>query len=120
MPLADELELPLFDHTDPSLRGDRYREAMDAVPSHDGWLCASPFGFLVLDRQAGEFFLRTRDAVFPGLTIAELFQIADGPLHEEIVGNVINVNGGDHRFRRRVRQAVSVAGDRRADGRAAE
>ena len=74
MPLAAELELPHFDHTDPSLSGRRYREAMAGVHGHDGWLAANPYGFTVLDRKSGEFFLRTKDAVFPGLTIAELRQ----------------------------------------------
>jgi cytochrome P450 len=106
MPTATELELPTFDHTDPALRGGRYREAMASVEGHDGWLVANPFGFTVLDRQSGEFFLRTRDAVFPGLTIAELFGIADGPLHEEIVKNIINVDGGDHR---RLRNLINPA-----------
>ncbi len=106
MPLAGELELPTFDHTDVELRGDRYRAAMAAVHGHDGWLAAGPFGFIVLDREAGEFFLRTKDAVFPGLTIAQLFGIAEGPLHEEIVKNIININGGDHR---RLRNLVNPA-----------
>ena len=106
MPLAAELELPHFDHTDPSLSGRRYREAMAGVHGHDGWLAANPYGFTVLDRESGEFFLRTKDAVFPGLTIAELFQISDGPLHEEIVKNIININGGDHR---RLRNLVNPA-----------
>jgi cytochrome P450 len=106
VPLATELDLPRFDHTDPSLRGRRYREAMEELQGYDGWLAASPFGFIVLDREAGEFFLRTKDAVFPGLTIAELFQIEDGPLHEEIVKNIINVNGDDHR---RLRNLVNPA-----------
>jgi hypothetical protein len=97
MTLAAELELPTFDHTDATLRGDRYRAAMAGVRGHDGWLAAGPFGFIVLDREAGEFFLRTKDAVFPGLTIADLFGIGDGPLHEEIVKNIISVNGEDHR-----------------------
>ncbi len=79
---------------------------MAELVGHDGWLAANPFGFTVLDREAGEFFLRTRDAVFPGLTIAELFGIADGPLHEEIVRNIINVNGADHR---RLRNLVNPA-----------
>jgi cytochrome P450 len=95
--LATELELPSFDYTDPALRGEVYREAMAHVESHDGWLAAGPFGYIVLDREAGEFFLRTKEAMFPGLTIAELFGIADGPLYEEIVNNIINVNGDDHR-----------------------
>ncbi len=106
MPLAAELDLPVFDHTDAALRGDRYRTAMAAVRGYDGWLAAGPFGFLVLGRESGEFFLRTKDAVFPGLTIAELFGIADGPLHEEIVRNIINVNGQDHR---RLRNLVNPA-----------
>ena len=106
MPLAAELDLPSFDHTDPSLSGARYREAMAGVRGHDGWLAANPYGFTVLDRESGEFFLRTKDAVFPGLTIAELFQISDGPLHEEIVKNIININGGDHR---RLRNLVNPA-----------
>jgi cytochrome P450 len=106
VPLAAELELPSFDHTDASLRGERYRRAMAELRGHDGWLAASPFGFVVLDRDAGEFFLRTRAAVFPGLTIADLFGITDGPLREEIVMNIINVNGDDHR---RLRNLVNPA-----------
>ncbi len=106
MPLATELDLPSFDHTDPSLQGARYRRAMAELHGHDGWLAGSPFGFIVLDRESGEFFLRTKDAVFPGLTIAELFKIEAGPLHEEIVKNIINVNGDDHR---RLRNLVNPA-----------
>jgi cytochrome P450 len=104
--LATELDLPHFDHTDPSLRGTPYRDAMQGLHGHEGWLAASPFGFIVLDRESAEFFLRTKDAVFPGLTIAELFKIEQGPLHEEIVKNIINVNGDDHR---RLRNLVNPA-----------
>jgi cytochrome P450 len=106
MTLATELELPSFDHTDATLRGDHYRTAMAGVSGRDGWLAAGPFGFIVLDHDAAEFFLRTKDAVFPGLTIAEIFGIADGALHEEIVKNIININGDDHR---RLRNLVNPA-----------
>jgi cytochrome P450 len=107
MTLATELELPQLDHTDPELRGERYRAAMAELGGHDGWLAKNPFGFTVLDREAGEFFLRTRHAVFPGLTIAQIFQISDGPLHEEIVKNIININGEDHsRLRKLVNPAL--------------
>jgi cytochrome P450 len=106
VPLAAELELPTFDHTDTKLRGEHYREAMAGLEGRDGWLAAGPFGFIVLDRESGEFFLRTKDAVFPGLTIAQIFEITDGPLHEEIVRNIINVNGDDHR---RLRNLVNPA-----------
>jgi cytochrome P450 len=106
MPLAAELELEMFDHTNPTLRGAHYREAMEALHGHEGWLATCPFGFLVLERESAEFFLRTRDAVFPGMTIADIFGITEGPLHEEIVKNIINVNGDDHR---RLRNLVNPA-----------
>jgi cytochrome P450 len=108
VPLATELDLPRFDHTDASLRGERYRQAMAGLHGRDGWLAASPFGFIVLDREAGEFFLRTKAAMFPGLTIADLFGITDGPLREEIVRNIINLGGEDHgRLRNLVNPALS-------------
>ena len=96
MAVVSELELPYFDHTDPTLGGERYRAAMAGLHGFDGWLAQCPFGFMVLDREASEFFLRTRAAVFPGLTIAQLFGIEAGPLHEEVVRNIININGADH------------------------
>ena len=104
--LVNELELPSLDHTRPELRGETFRTAMSELRGHDGWLAANPYGFTVLDREAGEFFLRTKDAVFPGLTIAQLFGISEGPLHEEIVKNIINLNGDDHR---RLRNLVNPA-----------
>src|SRR5947207_1663664 len=81
---------------------------MAATERHDGWLASNPYGYTVLEREAGEFFLRTKNAVFPGLTIAQMFGITDGPLHEEIIRNVININGADHgRLRRLVNPALS-------------
>ena len=106
MPLAGELELTMFDHTDATLRGARYREAMAALDGHEGWLAACPFGFLVFERESAEFFLRSRDTIFPGMTIADIFGITEGPLYEEIVKNIININGGDHR---RLRNLVNPA-----------
>jgi cytochrome P450 len=108
MTLVTELELPQLDHTDAELRGEPYRQVMAGVEGYDGWLAANPFGYTVLDHESGEFFLRTRQAVFPGLTIAEIFGIAEGPLHEEIVKNIININGADHsRLRNLVNPALS-------------
>ncbi len=108
MPLAADLDLPRIDHTDPALRGERYQAAMAALRGYDGWLAAQPFGYLVLDRESCEFFLRTRSAVFPALTIAELFDISAGPLHEQIVNNIIARNGADHaRLRNLVNPALA-------------
>jgi cytochrome P450 len=106
MPLAAELELPQINPADPALRGESYREAMLGLDGYDGWLGAQPFGYVTLDRESGEFFLRSRTTEFPGLTIASLFGIDAGPLNEEIVNNIISVNGADHA---RLRQLVNPA-----------
>lgn len=103
--LVTDLDLPVLDYLDPELRGDRFHAVMGELRSKH-WLAQGPYGVFVLDRTAGEEFLRSRSTTFPGLTIAELFDIQDGPLHEEIVRNIININGDDHR---RLRSLVNPA-----------
>ncbi len=95
MPAVSELELPAFDYTDPSLRGERFHTTMREL-SEQGWLATMPLGCVAVDREAGEFFLRSRAFTFPGLKIAEIFGIDDGPLFEEIRRNILHVNGADH------------------------
>src|SRR3954464_7358766 len=60
------------------------------------WIASMPLGFATLEREAGEFFLRSRAFTFPGLKIAEIFGIQDGPLYEEIRRNILHINGADH------------------------
>ncbi len=107
MALVTELELPAFDHTDPSMRGERFHAEMARLRS-GGWLAQGPFGYLTLDREAGEFFLRTRSAIFPGMKIAEIFGVGEGPLYEQMRRNILHVNGVDHsRLRGLVNPALS-------------
>ena len=105
MPLVSELELPAFDYFDPDMRGPSFHAAMAELRSH-GWLATSPLGPFVLDRESADLFLRTRSATFPGLKIAELFGIEDGPLFEEMRRNILHRNGEDHR---RLRNLVAPA-----------
>ena len=65
---------------DASLRGERLHDVMREL-SAETWLARAPFGFVVLDRDACSFFLRTRSATSPGMKIAELFGIESGPLY---------------------------------------
>jgi cytochrome P450 len=104
--LVTELDLPELDVSDPELRGARWHEAMAGLGESGAWLARAPLATVVLDREAGEHFLRTKAAIFPGKLIAQLFGIADGPLHEQIEANIINTSGDEHR---RLRALVNPA-----------
>ncbi len=108
MTLVSELELPELDYTDASLRGDRFHRTMRELSAH-GWLASGPYGYVALDREAGEFFLRTREAIFPGMTIAEIFEVREGPLYEQFKRNILHLNGPDHaRLRGLLNPALSA------------
>ena len=103
-----ELELPEIDPVDAALRGERWHEEMRRLRDSGEWLARAPLATVVLDREAGEFFLRTKAAIFPGILLADLFGVEDGPLREQVVANIINVNGADHgRLRKLVNPALA-------------
>src|SRR4051794_6274625 len=93
---AAALDLPAFDPTDVTLQGDRFHDVMAELAA-SAWLARIPLGYLTLDREAGEFFLRTKSATFPGQMIAELFGVGPGPLREEIDNNILHLDGDRHR-----------------------
>jgi cytochrome P450 len=93
---AADLDLPSVDPGDPTLGGERFVATLTALAA-ESWLARTPLGYVTLDREAGEFFLRSRAATFPGQKIAELFGISDGPLREEIDRNILHIDGDDHR-----------------------
>ncbi|MBV9793252.1 MAG: cytochrome P450 [Actinobacteria bacterium] len=105
MTLVTELDLPAFDYTAPDFAADRYHRQLAEVRAQ-GWLARSPLAYLVLDREAGEFFLRSRAAAFPGREIAEFFGITAGPLWDHIDTNILNLAGEKHR---RLRALVGPA-----------
>lgn len=104
--LVTELDLPELDPADPKLTGWNWHLEANGLLDAGKWLARGPLSLVVIDREAGEFFLRSRSAEFPGKLIGELFGITDGPLHEQIVANIINRNGDDHR---RLRSLVNPA-----------
>ncbi len=104
-PVVDDLELPVFDYTEPGLTGQVYHQRLAAV-RQQGWLARSPLSYVVLDRESGEFFLRARQTAFPGREIADLFGVTGGRLREMIDANILNLTGDRHR---RLRGLVSPA-----------
>ena len=95
MPLVSELDLPELDYLDADLQGERFHAVIEELRSRS-WLCTAPMGFVVLDREASAFFLRTKSATFPGMKIAELFEVEEGPLLEQMRRNILHVNGDQH------------------------
>jgi cytochrome P450 len=95
MALVSELELPEFDYLDPTLRGERFHARMRELRAQ-GWLAKSPLGCFVLDREGVDFFLKSKQLKFPGALVVELFGVTEGPLHEEVLKNILCIDGADH------------------------
>jgi cytochrome P450 len=105
MNLVSDLDLPAFDYTAPDFSADRYHQQL-AETARQGWLAKSPLAYIVLDHEAGEFFLRSRATAFPGRQIAEFFGVTGGPLADHIDTNILNLTGERHR---RLRALVGPA-----------
>src|SRR6266567_6541887 len=105
MNLVSELDLPEFDYSAADFSADRYHQQL-AETRQRGWLAKSPLAYIVLDHDAGEFFLRSRKTAFPGRQLAEFFGVTSGPLAEHIDANILNLGGEQHR---RLRALVGPA-----------
>jgi cytochrome P450 len=113
MTVVTELDLPLLDYTPAELAGNGFHERLAGLSEQawQGWLARSPLAFIVLDRQAAEFFLRSRAAAFPGREIADLLGVTSGQLRQQIDANILNQQGDRHR---RLRSLVGPAFTARA------
>jgi cytochrome P450 len=105
MNLVSGLDLPAFDYSAADFSADRYHQQLAETRQY-GWLAKSPLAYIVLDHDAGEFFLRSRKTAFPGRQLAEFFGVTDGPLAEHIDANILNLGGERHR---RLRALVGPA-----------
>ena len=110
-----ELHLPALDTFDTSLAGPRFHDVLGSLAER-GWLArAEPFGVVVLDREATAFFMRTKSATFPGRRVLEAFGVDSGPLYERLSGQLLDLDGDDHRRLRRLVQPAftPAAADKR-------
>ncbi len=96
MPALADLDLPEFDVLDPGSGETATHETLHRL-AQESWLARSPIAYVVLDREAGELFLRTKSAGFPGNELQEMFGITDGPLAEEMRRNILHLDGEQHR-----------------------
>src|SRR5262252_8586474 len=99
MTAVTDLKLAEIDLTSGELAGDSYHRRLAEVAGQGevGWLATSPLAYVVLDRDAAEFFLRARGTAFPGREIADLFGVTTGRLREQIDANILNQQGDRHR-----------------------
>jgi cytochrome P450 len=103
--LVSELDLPEVDYNTPGFGPATYhRQLADARARH--WLAHTPLACMVLDAEAGDFFLRSRQVAFPGRELVGLFGITSGPLFESVDKNILNATGDRHR---RLRSLVGHA-----------
>ena len=94
-----------LDYFAPDLTGERFHETINELRGRD------------LAREVGARLLRARprggrvlpaheERDLPGLRIAEMFGVEEGPLLEEMRRNILHINGDDHR---RLRNLVNPA-----------
>lgn len=77
--LVTALDLPELDPADPSLSGWKWHVEANSLLDSGKWLAKGPLSLVVLDREAGEYFLRSRSAEFPGRLLGQIFGINSGP-----------------------------------------
>jgi cytochrome P450 len=104
MAAVAELELPALEYQDPTLTGRRFHDAMRELAGRTWVARVDPVGFVVLDRDAAAHFLRTRSATFPGRLLLEAHGVSEGPLYERFKGNLLDLDGDDHRRLRKLVQ----------------
>ena len=123
MNLVSELDLPVFNYVTPGSSADTYHVQLATLRAQSGWLARAEvkgaLAYIVLERNAAEFFLRSRETAFPGREVATCaglnpaFGIGTGPLAAHIDTNILNLSGEQHR---RLRSLAGHAfGPRAAD-----
>jgi cytochrome P450 len=101
-----ELELPSLDYQDADIKGPRFQETMRELREQNWLARVDPVGFAVLDREAATHFMRSRSLTFPGRRMLEVQGVTSGPLYERFKGNLLDLDGEDHR---RLRKLVQPA-----------
>ena len=105
MQAAADLDLPVLDHADPELRGERFHAVLGGL-ARRSWLGRTDLGFVVLEREAVMALLRDRRLAFPAVQLLELQGITEGPVYDRTAKGLMARHGEDHA---RLRRIVSPA-----------
>ena len=104
VPAVADLDLPALDYADPTLHGERFHDTLRELRERTWVARAEPVGWFVLDREAVAHFMRTRSATFPGRKLLEIQGVTSGPLYERLKGNLLDLQGEDHKRLRKLVQ----------------
>ncbi len=105
MVVAADLDVPVLDHADPDLRGERFHAVLGDL-ARQSWLGRTDLGFVVLERDAVMELLRDRRLAFPAVQLLELQGITEGPVYDRTAKGLMARHGDDHA---RLRRIVSPA-----------
>ena len=104
MSAVAEIDVPQWDYTDETITGPRFNEVMENLREQNWIARADPVGWIVLDHEAVAFFMRTPQATFPGITMLEVQGITSGPMWDRMKGNLLDLDGEDHKRQRKLVQ----------------
>ncbi|MDT7546037.1 MAG: hypothetical protein QOE99_2147 [Actinomycetota bacterium] len=105
--LLTELDLPSYDHIDPTVTGDAFHTALDELAAQT-WLAKGSMGYAVLEREAGNAVLRDRRMAFPALELLELQGVTAGPIWDRTADGLMVQSGEAHsRLRRQLAPAFT-------------
>lgn len=104
MASVHDLQWPTFGLDDAAMVGRRFHETLGAL-REQSWLARTDLGYVVLDRASVDRVLRTRHARMPAIELLELQGVIEGPIHDQLTGNLLNLHGQPHRRSRSLVQS---------------
>jgi cytochrome P450 len=105
--LLTELDLPSYDHIDPTVTGEDFHRALGAL-ARETWIAKGSMGYAVLGREAGNAVLRDRRMAFPALELLELQGVTAGPIWDRTADGLMVQSGEAHnRLRKQLAPAFT-------------
>jgi cytochrome P450 len=105
--LLTELDLPSYDHIDPTVTGDAFHQALGELAATT-WVAKGSMGYAVLDREAGNAVLRDRRMAFPAMELLELQGVTSGPIWDRNADGLMVQSGDAHnRLRKQLAPAFT-------------